>query len=258
MQSFKITSLISSHFQRVCIVLNEFWVKPFIRNSSFILKTYSCRQDFALFCSCFFIFPCMSVCSSHVSVYPSANLLPLQALPGTSLKRTPLSSIAPSHFTELCQAANFQRACHHTLDLLFQKLKSCHVSCCWISLIELVAQALITQKGTTQLQCLQHIFRLELWVSNSFAFTPLSETSVLCFQQTVKKITAVSLVWNVLQEIDVIKWLLSWHSCAFLALFKTLNVCSYEHMCSLSLKHFHADRQHWTIRKNDTCATTGL
>lgn len=103
---------------------------------SFILKSYSFLWDFALLCSCFFIFHCMSVCFSLVSVYPSASLLPLQALPGTSLKKSPLSSISLSYFRELCQPANFQNACHQTLDLLFQKLKSC----CWGSLNRTQAQ----------------------------------------------------------------------------------------------------------------------
>lgn len=138
MQSFKITSLISNHFQSLCIVLNGFWIKPFIRNSSFILKSYSWLLPSGL-CTVtlLLLYLSLHVClflTVPVSVYPSASLLPRQALPGTSLKKTPLSSIPLSYFRELGQAAHFQRACHQALNLLFQKLKSCHVAYCWISL----------------------------------------------------------------------------------------------------------------------------
>lgn len=160
MQSFKITNLMSNHFQSLCIVLNEFWIKQFIRNSSFILKSYSWFLPLRL-CTVMVLLLYLSL---HVCLFLTclSILLPLQALPRTSLKKTPLSSIPLSYFRELCQAANFQRACHQTLNLLFQKLKSCHIAYCWISLYWTGGSAFDHTKRTTQLQCLQCTFRLEL------------------------------------------------------------------------------------------------
>lgn len=104
--------------------------------------------------------------------------------------------------------------------------------------IEPMSRALITQKGATQLQRQQHISKPGLSGIESFCFhCSFRDLCSLLWTDSEKKKqtqTAVSLVWDVLQAIDVIKWLLSWHG-EFCWHFLRHNVCSYEHVCSLPL-----------------------